>query len=256
MEWLVEIASSNLILGSIIGGLIISFLNAVGVFPALFKVESKRVLDMLMGFAAGVMICSSFTSLIMPGIEMENGTVYTLGGVAIGGFFIFFIDKSLPHLHLFEKIDLRESKLKTSWLLLFAITIHNIPEGMAVGVGFGAGDYRNAITLMLAIGLQNIPEGFSTCAGLISSQKYSKKKATAISILAGLVELPMCILGAILVTVSQALLPLIMGFAGGAMLYVVSDEIIPESHANGHEDAATLGTLSGLIVMLILDVTL
>jgi len=148
------------------------------------------------------------------------------------------------------------AKLKAIWLFIIAITLHNMPEGLAVGVGFDSRNLEAAIPLMLAIGIQNIPEGLSVGFSLSATGKYSKNKSYMVSAGSGLIEFPLCVLGALVLIFFKALLPYAMGFAAGAMLFVISDEIIPETHRVGHEKLASIGLMIGLIIMLTLDVIL
>lgn len=181
----------------------------------------------------------------------------------------------MPHIHVLitghiredekegtHKLDpktkggLRDTRLGGIILFIIAITLHNMPEGLAVGVGFGAGNLSNAISLMLAIGIQNIPEGLAVAVAARNADLGSLSYAAFTGIRAGLVELPIAVLGAAVVAIAEPIVPYAMGFAAGAMLYVISDEIIPETHANGNERVATLGLMARLIIMLTLDVVL
>src|SRR5699024_8761932 len=148
------------------------------------------------------------------------------------------------------------SRLGGIILFIIAITLHNLPEGLAVGVGFGAGNLGNAISLMLAIGIQNIPEGLAVAIAARNAGLGSLWYAAFTGIRAGLVELPIAVFGAAVVSIAQPIVPYAMGFAAGAMIYVISDEIIPETHSNGNERVATMGLMAGLMVMLTLDITL
>lgn len=249
----------------LIGGLIISFLNLLGALAILlWRKPTQRQLDGALGFAAGVMLTASFTSLILPGIE-AGGLLPVLIGLALGVFVLDRADAWVPHIHVLitgrRRADASEggsgSKRFASVLLfIVAITLHNMPEGLAVGVGFGSGDLSLAIPLMLAIGIQNIPEGFAVAIAARNAGMGSLYYAAFTGIRAGLVEIPLALFGAWAVTVAAPILPYAMGFAAGAMLYVISDEIIPETHTNGFERTATLGTMLGLVVMLVLDIAL
>jgi ZIP family zinc transporter len=146
--------------------------------------------------------------------------------------------------------------VKAVWLFILAITLHNMPEGLAVGVGFGSGDLPNALKLMVAIGLQNIPEGLAVAVSALSVGLGSYFYAGFVGVRAGLVEIPLAVLGAVAVQLAAPILPYAMGFAAGAMLYVLSDEIVPETHRKGHERVATMGTMLGIVVMLVLDMAL
>ena len=240
-----------------LGGLVITLLNTLGALGVLvWRRPSERFLDGALGFAAGVMLTASFTSLILPGIE-QGGILPVLLGLALGVLALDLADHFVPHLHLVKGHEGRfTERIKAVWLFIIAITIHNMPEGLAVGVGFGSGDLSNAVKLMLAIGIQNIPEGLAVAISALGAGMGAYFYASLVGIRAGLVEIPLAVLGAWAVGLARPLIPYAMGFAAGAMLYVISDEIVPETHRKGHERLATLGTLLGVVVMLYLDVAL
>ncbi len=254
---LIALAGLNPVWLGLIGGLVITLMNSCGALLVLvYRKPSEKFLDAALGFAAGVMLTASFTSLILPGIA-RGGILPVLVGLALGGLALDITDHLLPHLHAIKgREGLATTRLKAVWLFILAITLHNAPEGLAVGVAFGAGDIPNAVKLMLAIGIQNIPEGLAVSVSALSVGMGTYFYAALAGIRAGLVEIPLALLGAWAVQLAQPILPYAMGFAGGAMLYVISDEIIPETHRKGHERIATLGTMLGLAVMLYLDVTL
>lgn len=254
----IAIAGNHPIMQGLVGGIVITLLNSIGALAVLvWRKPSERFLDTALGFAAGAMLAASFTSLILPGIEY-GGILPVLIGVLLGAFVLDYADHNIPHLHGGIKGEEggKTARIKGIWLFIIAITIHNMPEGLAVGVGFGSGDVGNAIPLMIAIGLQNIPEGFAVAASALSLGMGTYFYASVVGIRAGLVEIPLAILGAWAVTIAQPILPYAMGFAAGAMLYVISDEIVPETHRKGHERLATFGTILGVVVMLFLDVVL
>jgi len=253
----VAIAGNNPIAQGLLGGIVITLLNSIGALAVLvWRKPSERFLDTALGFAAGAMLAASFTSLILPGIEY-GGIVPVVIGVLLGALVLDYADHNMPHLHAVKGEEGGTSaRIKAVWLFIIAITIHNMPEGLAVGVGFGSGDVRNAVPLMIAIGLQNIPEGFAVAASALGLGMGTYFYASVVGIRAGLVEIPLAILGAWAVTIAQPILPYAMGFAAGAMLYVISDEIVPETHRKGHERLATLGTILGVVVMLVMDVVL
>jgi len=255
-ELLTWITGGNLVLMGLIGGTVGAILNILGATPMLFlKSYPRMLIEAGLGFAAGVMLAASFTSLILPGIEY-GGILAVVIGIMIGAAAISSIDYLMPHLHFVKGKEGRiSSKLKAIWLFVIAITIHNIPEGLAVGIGFGSGDLVTGISLMLAIGLQNIPEGLSVGFSLLATREYSRREAYAISVASGFVEPPLALLGAYLTSILANIIPYAMGFAAGAMIYVVSDEIIPETHRSG-ERASTYSLIIGLIVMLVLDIVL
>jgi zinc transporter, ZIP family len=171
--------------------------------------------------------------------------------------FLWLSNRYFPHEHFFKGREGRQrtAKLRQVWLFVMAIAIHNFPEGLAVGVGFGGDDIGNAISLAAGIGLQNMPEGLVVALSL-RAEKYSRRDAFLISLLTGLVEPIGGVLGAMAVSIFRPILPIAMGFAAGAMLFVISDEIIPESHRLGYEKAATAGVMVGFMLMMILDVTI
>ncbi len=260
MEWFVrilEIFPNNPLWYGFVGGLTIFLFNGLGaILVMLMGNVSQRFLDISLGFAAGVMLAASFTSLIIPGIEI-GGVLPVLVGLLLGALTIDILDNLLPHEHIVkgrEGTDIR--RIKGVLLFIIAIAIHNAPEGLAVGVGFGSGKLHEAITLMLAIGIQNIPEGLAVSLAAINAGFGRKFYAFYTSLRSGFIELPLAILGAVLVYTFKPILPYAMGFAAGAMLFVISDEIIPETHRFGHERLATYGLMIGLILMLFLDVTL
>jgi len=232
-------------------------LNAVGAVPVLFmKRISQRMLDIGLGFASGVMIAASFTSLILPGIEI-GGVLPVLAGIILGTVAVSFADRVIPHMHRIIGMEgMPTGRFRALWLFVIAVTLHNMPEGLAVGVGFGSENLADAMALAIAIGLQNIPEGMSIGFSTISIEGTPRWKAFLVSFLSGLVELPLSVLGAALVSLTKPIIPYAMGFAGGAMMFVVSDEMIPETHRMGHERLASYGLVIGLIVMLTLDVLL
>lgn len=246
----------------------VTALGAALVFP--FKSVNRSVLDAMMGFAAGVMIAASFWSLLAPAITMAEETyryawIPAVAGFIAGGGFMLGVDKVLPHLHIGEPIERAEGP-STSWqrsvLLVMAITIHNIPEGLAIGVAFGAvaagmpsATIGGAMALALGIGLQNLPEGTSVSVPL-RREGMSRRRAFWYGQLSGSVEPVSAALGAAAVILMRPLLPYALSFAAGAMIFVVVEELIPESQKNEHTDIATIGTLGGFAVMMALDVAL
>lgn len=256
-RFFVSLVGPSPVLQGLLGGLVITLLNTLGALLVLiWHRPSPRFLDGALGFAAGVMLTASFTSLILPGIE-RGGLGPVLLGLALGALILDLADHLLPHLHPARgREGVAASRIRAVWLFIIAITIHNMPEGLAVGVGFGSGDLAGATKLMLAIGLQNIPEGLAVAVSAVGAGMGAHFYASFVGIRAGLVEIPLAVLGAWAVGLAQPLLPYAMGFAAGAMLYVISDEIVPETHRKGHERTATLGTLLGAAVMLYLDAAL
>ncbi|MBG0859811.1 MAG: ZIP family metal transporter [Bacteroidales bacterium] len=235
-----------------------------------FKSINKTILNLMLGFAAGVMIAASFWSLLSPAIAMSeerggNGWFPALVGFITGGAFLYTFDKTLPHLHLGLAIEKAEG-IKTSWhrsiLLILAITLHNIPEGLAVGVAFGAlannpdiGILSGAVALAIGIGLQNFPEGAAVSIPL-RREGFKRLKAFQYGQLSGIVEPVAGILGALMVLIIEPLLPYALSFAAGAMIYVVVEELIPESQTGNETDFSTIGAMTGFSVMMLLDVAL
>jgi len=245
----------NLILLGFVGSLAAGLATGVGALPVLFvKRPSKRHLDLMLGFAAGVMLAASVFSLLIPAID-AGGVWVALGGLLLGAATLHLIDRSVPHEHFVRGHEGPSSRLRKIWLFVLAITIHNFPEGLAVGVGFGGGALGPAIALAIGIGLQNMPEGLAVALPL-AGEGYSRGRALAYATLTGLVEPIGGVLGASLMLIARPLLPWGLAFAAGAMIFVISDEIIPESHRSGHERLATFGVMIGFSVMMLLDVLL
>ena len=212
--------------------------------------------DAILGFAAGIMLAAAMFGLIVPSMEAGNVWV-TVFGILIGAIFLNLADKITPHLHHITGVGEEqhpESQNNINKILLFviAIAIHNLPEGIAAGVGFGSEDISNAITVALGIALQNIPEGMVIVSPLILAG-VKKARVFAIASLTGLVEVIGTMIGFFAVSIASAILPFALAFAGGTMIYVVSDEMIPETHHDGHERMATYSLIAGFITMLILD---
>lgn len=245
----------NIILVGFLGSLAAGLATGVGALPVLFvKRPSKRYLDLMLGFAAGVMLAASVFSLLIPAID-DGGVWVAVGGMLLGALVLHLIDRLVPHEHFIRGHEGPSSRLRKIWLFILAITIHNFPEGLAVGVGFGGGAIGPAIALAVGIGLQNMPEGLAVALPL-AGEGYSRGRALFYATLTGLVEPIGGLLGVSLVLIAKPILPWGLAFAAGAMLFVISDEIIPESHRNGHERLATLGVMVGFAVMMLLDVLL
>lgn len=244
---------------ALLGGLFLAIMNVLGASGVfLVKNISSRTINASLGLAAGIMLAASFTSLIIPAAEM-SGVIPVSLGLILGGSFIFLGDRLIGKfgIHSYSPTH-KVSSRRTHGVMLFvfAITLHNLPEGMAVGVGFGAENFANAIVLMLAIGIQNIPEGLAVSFSLQSTERYSKTKSFFYAFLSGGVEIPLTLLGAIWVSTFSPLLPYAMGFAAGAMIFVIAHEIIPETQKERSDSIPTLMLMIGLVVMLILDVSL
>ncbi|UPW00798.1 ZIP family metal transporter [Halorussus gelatinilyticus] len=317
-DWFVRVAGTDPVIQGLVGGVFIAVLNTLGAaLVVVWPDPSERALDGALGFAAGVMLSASFTSLILPGIEI-GGIGPVLVGFALGVLLLDRADQWVPHIHVLvtgrrnvrasgvsessgvseanasdadatetgdatessatrtkgsagatdaprieedtptgrERIDPDDPRTASVLLFIVAITLHNMPEGLAVGVSFGSGNVGDALALMLAIGVQNVPEGLAVAVAAASAGFGSLFYATLAGVRAGLVEIPLAVIGALAVGVAAPVLPYAMGFAAGGMLFVISDEIVPETHARGHERVATLGTMLGVAVMLYLDIVL
>ena len=267
------------ILQALYAGLFTWILTALGAgLVFFFKSSNRKILDAALGFTGGVMIAASFWSLMVPAInavEVQN----ELGqsslpsflppaiGFFLGAFFMYVLDKSIPHLHIFGKMSEAEgpkSDLKKNSLLVLAIAIHNIPEGLAVGVAFGAliiPEFANvytlgaAVALGIGIGIQNFPEGFAVSMPLKRSG-FSRRKSWMWGQLSAIVEPIFAVIGAALVMLVWPILPYALSFAAGAMIFIVVEEVIPESQRGGNTDIATMGLIGGFIVMMSLDVAL
>ena len=233
--------------------------TGVGALPALFfRNVPDKILNTMLGGAAGVMLAATSFSLIVPGIDYGNqiwagrGVYIVVLGMLVGAFFLDRVDKLLPHEHFVMGHEGPDSKMKRIWLFIIAITIHNFPEGLAVGVGFGTGDVGGGTSLAIGIGLQNMPEGLAVAMPLLGLG-YNRWRAVGIATLTGLVEPVGGFLGVASVTLFHQILPLGLAFAAGAMLFVISDEIIPETHAKGKARHATFGVMIGFVIMMAMD---
>jgi len=259
------------VLQALFGTLFTWFITALGAGVVFFfKKLNKRLLDAMLGFAAGVMIAASFFSLIGPAIEMTATTGQTAWlvtgiGFLLGCAFLFLADKLMPHMHAFGKKEHTEG-IRTHWkksiLLVGAITLHNIPEGLAVGVAFGAAaagipgaSVAGAAALALGIGIQNFPEGAAVSVPL-RREGMSRIKSFIYGQLSGVVEPIAGVLGALAVTVFRPMLPYALCFAAGAMIYVVVEELVPEGHTDPKSHVATIGVIIGFLVMMSLDIGL
>ena len=278
----------GVVLMALAGGLFTWILTALGAsLVFFFKSTNRKVLDMCLGFTGGVMIAASFWSLLSPAIDVAE--VQNLEGISslpkwfppaigffLGALFIFILDKKIPHLHLFEDIKKAEgpkTDLKKTELLILAIALHNIPEGLAVGVAFGAFAHPElmkltepgttealftlgpAIALAIGMGIQNAPEGFAVSMPL-RRHGMSRFKSWQWGQLSAIVEPIFAVIGALLVVNMFFVLPYALAFAAGAMIFIVVEEVVPESQSGGNTDIATMGLILGFIIMMILDVSL
>ena len=278
----------GVVLMALTGGLFTWILTALGAsLVFFFKSTNRKILDMCLGFTGGVMIAASFWSLLSPAIDVAE--VQNIEGISslpkwfppaigffLGALFIFILDKKIPHLHLFEDINKAEgpkTDLKKTELLILAIALHNIPEGLAVGVAFGAFAHPElmkltepgttealftlgpAIALAIGMGIQNAPEGFAVSMPL-RRHGMSRFKSWQWGQLSAIVEPIFAVIGALLVVNMFSVLPYALAFAAGAMIFIVVEEVVPESQSGGNTDLATMGLILGFIIMMILDVSL
>lgn len=255
----------NPVLLGFLGSLLAGLMTGAGALPVLLgRIPGRAARDASLGFAAGVMLSASFFSLILPALEAgaeRHGegalpALIVVVSILVGMGAVALLNDFLPHEHFSTGREGPDSAaLRRIWLFITAITIHNFPEGLAVGVGFGADGLSGGMPLAVGIGLQNAPEGLAVAVALLG-EGYGRARSVLIATLTGLVEPLGGLLGAGVVTVSQPLLPWGLAFAAGAMLYVISHEIIPETHRSGNQNKATAGLAIGLTVMLFLDVWL
>ena len=246
------------------------FLTALGVGGAtiigaligfFFHNVSHKVNDIILSFAAGIMLAAAIIGLILPAVEAtgESGIWWPIIGIFAGAMFLNEMDKVTPHLHKLSGVDIEEHKdnknLDGALLFMLAVAIHNLPEGMAAGVGFAGEDTSAAITVAVGIALQNIPEGIITVSPLVMAG-VKRGRAFLLAAVTGLIEVLGTFIGYSLAAVSTGLLPFALAFAGGTMLYIISDEMIPETHSHGYERTATYSLLIGFVVMLVMDTVL
>lgn len=226
----------------------------------IFKKLSHRFSDIVLSFAAGVMLAAAVLGLIVPSLDYggKYGIIITVAGIFAGALCLNLIDKLVPHLHRLVGTDIEEhnnASLNKVLLFVMAIAIHNLPEGIAAGVGFGSGDTAQALIIAGGIALQNVPEGMVIIAPMLAAG-VSPRKTFVCAMATGLVEVVGTLIGYFAVSLASAILPFALAFAGGTMLYVISDEMIPETHAHGSERGATYALLVGFCVMLVTDVLL
>jgi ZIP family zinc transporter len=226
----------------------------------LFKKISHKFSDIVLSFAAGVMLAASVLGLVLPSLEYggKYGILITVAGIFVGAICLDLIDKLVPHLHKMAEPDIEPHKsvnINKVFLFVTAIAIHNLPEGIAAGVGFGSGDTTQALIIAGGIALQNIPEGMVIIGPMLAAG-VSRRKTLGIAALTGVIEVVGTFIGYFAISIASVILPFALAFAAGTMLYVISDEMIPETHAHGSERGATYSLLVGFSVMLAFDVLL
>jgi ZIP family zinc transporter len=254
VQWL---SQYNPIVVGLIASSIAGLATGIGALPIfMFKNIPQKVMDLLLGFAAGVMLAATSFSLIIPAIEYGGGgvrgTTICLIGILVGGLFLDLVDRFFPDTNLLLGPSKNQDAIRKLWLFALAITVHNFPEGIAVGVGFGSGDISNGLAIAIAIGLQNIPEGLAVALPFVR-QGFSLWHAFLVALVSGLVEPIGGFLGIGLVQIAKPMLPFGLAFAAGAMLFVISKEIIPETQKEATSRIATHAILIGFVIMMFLD---
>lgn len=258
-------AGNQAMTGALLGGMAAAGATALGATPLLMsRAYSQKFIDTMMGFGAGVMLAASGFSLILPALNIAgsqtSGPWSASGlvglGILAGAALLFALDRAVPHEHFVKGVEGSRSRaMRRAWLFVLAIAIHNFPEGLSIGVAFAGADGVGATSLAAGISIQDLPEGMVVALAL-HSVGYSKKLSASIAILSGLIEPLAAVIGVVLMGISAALLPWGLAVAAGAMLFVISHEIIPESHRKGHESWATGGLIVGFVIMMMLDTAL
>lgn len=251
--------------GALVGGMIAALATALGTLPVLFSQQfSQRSYDTMLGFGAGVMLAASSFSLVIPGLaaaKAQGASAWGAGGIVGGGIvlgalLLLAIDRAVPHEHFVKGLEGPQARtLRRVWLFVLAIVLHNLPEGLAIGVAFAGSDPVGAAALTTGISIQDVPEGMVVALAL-RGVGYGRLASAGLGIVSGLVEPLAAVFGAVLITVTAGMLPWGLAMAAGAMLYVISHEVIPESHRQGHEASATGGLVLGFVVMMVLDTAL
>lgn len=262
--WLYAV-QQPVVLTALIGGSVAALATALGTVPVLFSQRlSDKTQDTLFGFGAGVMLAACAFSLIIPGLaaaRAQGAGSWQAGGtmgiaILFGGAVLLLMDRWLPHEHFIKGAEGPASRtLRRTWLFVFAIALHNVPEGLAIGVGYAGTDPVRATALATGIAIQDVPEGLVVAVALLAAG-YRRSLAVGLGMASGLVEPIGAVLGAAAISLSASLLPWGLGFAAGAMLFVISHEIIPESHRNGRETSATIGLFGGFVLMMLFDTVL
>lgn len=255
----------NIILLGSVASLLAGLATGLGALAVFFvKNVSDQLQDNMLAGAAGVMLAASFFSLLLPGLEHGEAilgstwaaSLLVIFGILSGAGVLYVLHQKLPHEHFnLGPEGPNASHIRRIWLFIIAITLHNFPEGMAVGVGFAGNDVNNGYTLAIGIGIQNIPEGMAVAFSLLAIN-YSRARAFTIALLTGLAEPVGGVFGATLVWLAEPIMPWTLGFAAGAMLFIISNEIIPETHRSKDKTLATFSLLIGFVIMMFLDTTL
>ncbi len=263
--WVGMWRADSAVMDAFLGGMVAAGATALGAIPVLFSQRlSERTQDTLFGFGAGVMLAACAFSLVIPGIaaaQAQGAGQWGAPGIVaaavlIGAAFLLLMDRVLPHEHFIKGLEGREAaRMRRTWLFVFAIALHNLPEGLAIGVAFAGTTGPQAGALTTGIAIQDVPEGLVVALALVAAG-YSRIKSVLIAAATGLVEPLGAVIGATLIEYSASLLPWGLGAAAGAMLFVISHEIIPESHRKGHEVSATVGLMIGFVLMMMLDTAL
>ncbi|HJS02331.1 MAG TPA: ZIP family metal transporter [Variovorax sp.] len=251
--------------GALVGGMIAALATALGTLPVLLSQQfSQRSYDTMLGFGAGVMLAASSFSLVIPGLaaaKAQGASAWGAGGIVgagivLGALLLLAIDRAVPHEHFVKGLEGPQARtLRRVWLFVLAIVLHNLPEGLAIGVAFAGTDPVGAAALTTGISIQDVPEGMVVALAL-RGVGYGRLGSAALGIVSGLVEPIAAVFGAVLISVSAGMLPWGLAMAAGAMLFVISHEVIPESHRQGHEAFATGGLILGFVVMMVLDTAL
>lgn len=251
--------------GALLGGLVAAFATALGTLAVLFSPQfSQRSHDTMLGFGAGVMLAASSFSLVIPALaaaKAQGATSWGAGGIVgaailLGALLLLAVDRAVPHEHFVKGVEGPQARaLKRVWLFVLAIVLHNVPEGLAIGVAFAGADPVGAVALTTGISIQDVPEGMVVALAL-RRVGHGRLASAGLGALSGLVEPVAAVFGAALIGLSAGLLPWGLAMAAGAMLFVISHEIIPESHRMGHEAHATAGLMLGFVLMMLLDTAL
>jgi len=264
VDWIAGTLAPPAVSAALRGGLLAALATAAGAFPVLLaRRVSARSVDTMLGFGAGVMLAATAFSLLLPAIEAAAGLGFgrfgasgvVVAGVALGALSLLAADRLLPHEHVENGIEKGGTDVGRVWLFVAAIALHNVPEGLAIGVGFGQESAARATALSSGIAIQDIPEGLVVAAAIVAAG-YGRALAFAVAAATGLAEPLAAVLGAGVVGVFGEILPWALAFAGGAMLFVVAHEIIPEAQRRGHRSRATIGLVAGFCLMMMLDTAL